>query len=165
FETASTLLVGAGRSAAEDIVKWKWTRELPIALSPFENPLTTTDYALCVFAGTRNAYVADSLLAYSTISNDATSWKATRKGFRYRQRQATPTNGIARIDLSKFNGERMGLELMGKGTGLHLAELPAGVAITAQLRNSSNSRCWSATFDASEQRRPSSSRLSARSIP
>ncbi|MEO8603431.1 MAG: hypothetical protein ABI629_12715, partial [bacterium] len=24
FETASTLLVGAGRSAAEDIVKWTW---------------------------------------------------------------------------------------------------------------------------------------------
>ncbi len=143
---------------SRDSFVWRWTRG-SATLADFGDPLTTTDYAFCIYdeaAGTPSLWHASVIPAGGTCTNAKPCWKALRRGFKYDDRD-TRADGIRSIKILEGD-ERARLDVKGKGEGLAwptaiaaeqwLAQDPA---VTVQLVNSEGA-CWTTTFSAPAQR-------------
>jgi glucose/arabinose dehydrogenase len=124
---------------------WKWKRGDVTPVQAFGEP-TPADYALCLYAGT-----AEALAAEVSVPNGVgcpTCWKATGKGFKYRDGGAAG-EGIRKIVLKA--GDVQGkAKIVLKGSGALLPSLPAVPVpdpLRVQLINSDD-ECWEASFSA-----------------
>jgi hypothetical protein len=127
---------------------WKWTRGAATSHADFGNPLSTTSYSLCV-------YDASQALRVATAPGGGTCagrpcWTARSQGFRYVDRELTPT-GAERLDLRAGDVGRAKLGMKGKGPLLSLPSLPIGVLpLTVQLVSSTGT-CWTSTFTSAQR--------------
>jgi len=132
-----------------DQITFKWAKGEDTQLVDFGNPVTTDDYALCVF---------DPSLAYKIIAPaDGTCgskpcWKQLGiKGFSYKDPLDDP-DGVDKIKLKAGITGKSKVQLKGKGPNLHAEPgfpnlpLPLGLPARVQLQ-SGNGQCWEATFD------------------
>ena len=132
-----------------DQITFKWAKGEDTQLVEFGNPVTTDDYALCVF---------DPSLSYKIIAPaDGTCgtkpcWKQQSiKGFSYKDKLLDP-DGIDKIKLKAGITGKSKVQLKGKGPNLHAEPgfpdlpLPLGLPARVQLQ-SGNGECWEATFD------------------
>ena len=132
-----------------DLITFKWAKGQDTQFVDFGNPVTTDDYALCVF---------DPSLAYKIIAPAGGTcgakpcWKQqTIKGFSYKDAFFTP-DGIDKIKLKAGIAGKSKVQLRGRGGNLHAEPgfpnlpLPLGLPARVQLQ-SGNGQCWEATFD------------------
>jgi hypothetical protein len=143
-----------------DRLTWRWSKG-NASLSQFGTPLSSTDYALCIYdrsGGVPTLQVA-SAPAGGTCGN-APCWKALARGFRYKNRDGSD-DGVQSILLKAGQSNRAKFLVKGKGAKLDMAA-PIGAqllaqdpAVTVQLVNSLGF-CWEATFSAPAQRNQTS---------
>jgi hypothetical protein len=124
---------------------WKWVKGDVTAKADFGAPLTTDDYALCLYDGAGLASTA--LAPAGGDCAGAPCWSDQPKGFRYVDDDLTP-DGVAQIQLKEGLEAGEGqIVVKGKGTLLAMPELAAlSSPVTARLTNLSTGECWQATY-------------------
>jgi hypothetical protein len=113
----------------------------------FGDPLSTTDYALCVYAGSASALVTEASAPGGGVCDGHPCWKNTAIGFKYREREAAPL-GSLQILLKAGAAGKAAIGVVGKGAANPpLPPLPLAQPVTVQLVNGAGS-CWQATYSA-----------------
>ncbi|HXJ33995.1 MAG TPA: hypothetical protein VMS22_08120 [Candidatus Eisenbacteria bacterium] len=141
----STLRMRKAPVATGDAFVWKWKRP-GAAPGAFGDPLTSDDYALCMYDGAGGLVLRSDAPAGATCGA-ASCWRAKAgSGFLYRDPAGVPT-GLARLLLkAKLGG---GTKLAAKGRGANLA-LPSPSSIALPLRaqlQATGDACWEAIYD------------------
>ena len=112
----------------------------------FGDPLTTSDYALCIFAGDPPTLVAEYLAPAGGVCDGKPCWKEKKKGFRYRHLGATGTQ-LRKLLLRATNGPISDLKAIARGSTLTLPPLPFTLdPVTVQLVKSDGPECWQAVY-------------------
>jgi len=126
---------------------WKWrTTAGGVTVSDFGDPLTTTGYTLCVYAGTPQSLVASYIAPAATQCSGRPCWKKRRTGFRYRNREAAGIE-LRKLILRATAGPIADIKAVGRGASLVLPPLPfADAPVIVQLLKSDDSKCWQSIF-------------------
>ena len=137
-----------------DILLWKWMPGAATDLADFGDPVTGTDYTLCIYdetADTPSLRLAVSAPA-GEVCGARSCWRGTNSGFRYTDRSLTP-NGIQKLQLEAGVAGRARINLKGKGALLRLPTLPfvQQSDVLVQLKNSAG-QCWDAVYSAPASR-------------
>jgi len=123
----------------KDKLVWKWLKGPETSLEDLGVPTGTTNYTLCLYAGTNSATVA--LPAGS-------NWQtAGSKGYKFNDPSGTPDGAQKALLKSGATGKAKAL-VKGKGTNLPDTLVPAlPLPVTVQLVNDTNSTCFEATYN------------------
>lgn len=128
-----------------DKFTWKWLKGQPVMLSELGDPTTTTDYALCIYAGT------SALALEINAPGGIIGWDAVgTKGYKFTNEYVSP-DGLQLVKLlgSPTAGQSK-IQLKAKDALLPFtpATLPLddSAGIVVELHNSDTSNCWGATF-------------------
>ncbi len=134
----STLTVKHSRKDAKNALSWKWLKGAATTPEDLGLPTGTTNYALCVYAGT--AATAVALPA-------GTTWQAARAaGFKFKDVSGVPDGARKAVTDSGAAGKAKAL-VSGKGINLPDGIFPPlALPVTVQLVNE-NGTCFGATYD------------------
>jgi hypothetical protein len=136
----SALLLKNSADDTKDKLTWKWLKGAATTLTELGVPTGTTNYALCVYAGT----------AVATIDLPAGSkWQATgTKGFKFKDPTGTP-DGAQKASLK--SGAAGKAKTLVKGKGINLPDNlvgPLPLPVTAQLVNETTNVCFGSVYTA-----------------
>ena len=128
---------------SKDKLVWKWIKGQQTDQDDFGVPTGTTNYALCIYAGT-----VDTLIYDPEVSADPLLWKPiSDKGYKYKDPGGSD-DGVTKV-LLKGGANGKAKTLM-KGKGINLPDTTLGnlpFPVTAQLINSANSVCFEGQYD------------------
>jgi 6-phosphogluconolactonase (cycloisomerase 2 family) len=129
----------------KDRLRWKWPTGAATTLGDFGDPLTTTDYALCIYdasAATQPVLRPVAPAARSCAGDPC--WKTPlAPGFRFKDNRHTL--GLRRLSLTPGAAGLALIKAQGAGTSLTMPTLPLTPPVTVQLVNSLG-ECWEATY-------------------
>jgi hypothetical protein len=122
----------------KDKLVWKWLKGAETTLGDLGLPTVTTNYTLCLYAGTSSAAVA--LPAGS-------NWQAAEtKGFKYKNPAGTPDGAQKALLKSGDSGKAKAL-VKGKGADLPDDLVPMlTLPVTVQLVNDTSNVCFEAVY-------------------
>src|SRR5262249_33662723 len=136
-----------GSPDSKDKLIWKWIKGQATGQGDFGVPTGTTQYALCIYAGTVSA-TADYV-----VPGDAVKWSAiATKGYKYKDASGA-NDGITKILLKGGAPDKSKCLVKGKGANLDdlaLETLDDNGLVTVQLVNDSTSVCFESTFTAAD---------------
>jgi len=121
-----------------DRLTWKW-KPGATAKSDFGDPLTSTDYQLCIYDAAGRT-VAHASAPAGGGCGERPCWSASATKFSYRRRDL-------RLTLRANGAGKAAIAVRGRGLLLDLAALPADQPLTVQLKNS-DGICWEAVYSA-----------------
>lgn len=146
----SSLLVSTRESGR---LTWKWADRARSATGPdFGDPLTSTDYALCVYdaVDATPRLVHKSSVAHGGSCRSGPCWLPTQgQGFHYRDVAAS--RGLHSIVMRRRPNGGAEIGVRGRGPNLGLASLPLDSKVTVQLQASDGS-CWGASYESASRR-------------
>ncbi len=134
---------------ANDAVGWQWTAGDATEVADFGSPTSQDAYGLCVYDAA-DALLFRALAPAAGTCRGKACWKSTKKGFVYKDADATP-QGLTGLGL--FSGGVGKAKVTAKGKGV-LLTLPALGTVTFPLRvqlereNAGAGQCWEATYSA-----------------
>ena len=135
-------------SDQRDIVTWRWRTTGDIAVADFGDPVNTTDYSLCVYAGASPTRVLELKAPAGGTCAGKPCWKSRgAKGFRYKDKDKTPT-GVSRLVLRTKVSALADLVLRARGPLIPFPALPLTQPVIAQLIKSDGPECWEADYTA-----------------
>ena len=126
----------------KDQSKWKWNRGAATAKDDFGDPLATTDYRFCVYAG--GSLVSRALVPAAGTCAGKPCWKETAKGFLYKDKDATP-DGVTLLKLKEGLAGKSLIQLKAKGDAIDMPSLALALPVVVQIRNTEGV-CWEATY-------------------
>ncbi len=131
---------------AKDRLLWKWTRGPATTTAEFGDPLAGTDYRLCVYDGGGALLASASAPAGGVCgAHGRPCWKATGHGYRYLDKELTPS-GIRQIVLKSGAAGKAQIVVKGQGAGLGLPALPiTSLPVVVQLA-AGGGTCFEATY-------------------
>lgn len=134
----SLLLIKNKPDDAKDKLIWKWQKGTTTTLPDFGAPSATTDYTLCIYAGTASA----------TLDIPAGSgWKPLgTKGFSFKG-PGTASDGVQKVQLKSGGAGKSKVQVKGKGIALPDLAAPLAQPITVQLVNDETAACFEAAYD------------------
>ncbi len=142
---SSLMFKQTGATDPDDIYTWRWRAGSATALTDFGDPLTTTDYALCIYdqSGRPQPVVAD-------VAPAATGWRGLPTGYK---RYYRPTSSFRQGLLhAGVDGKA---SILVHGDSDTLAQLlPFVTPLVVQLQASTGA-CWETTFTAPHRNTPS----------
>lgn len=143
---AAQLKIKATGSAAKNQLLWKWKKGAATSTGDFGDPLTTDDYAICLYdESNASALVAGAVVPAGRTCGTKPCWKATgATGYAYNDHDRTRF-GIGTIKLHAGGSGSAKIVLKGQGAALPLPTLPLPLPLRGQLVNTSG-QCWDATF-------------------
>jgi hypothetical protein len=131
---------------SKDSLSWKWLKGAATARAEFGNPMTITDYRLCIYDGALNL-VDEAAIPAGGLCGSAACWKSKSSGFQYKNKSRTP-DGVEKLLLKQgLNPGQAKVQLTAKGALLGPPSLPALQPLTVQLK-SGNGKCWGAVYSA-----------------
>jgi hypothetical protein len=134
----------------KDRLTWKWSKGEATSTQDFGDPLTTDDYALCVF-DTEGGN--DQVLMSARVPHGS-KWLPNGKGFKYKDPSLTP-GGILGITLKSGGNGKAKISVKGRGANLGLPAILSGVGVpvTVQLLGP-DGVCWDATYPVAQSSTP-----------
>jgi hypothetical protein len=143
----STLKLHDDANDVADRGRWRWVRGESTTFEEFgSDPLTVTDYTLCLYDGSVLAQPRlEARAPAGGLCRGRSCWRTTASGrYRYRDTAGTP-HGL-RTPKLKPGGDGES-QISAKVSGVHVAMpgLPLTLPVRAQLVNSEGG-CWEATF-------------------
>lgn len=136
---------------------WKWLKGDATALADFANPIGSTTYTLCVYAGTASAFLGKADIL------PGASWEAVSdKGYKLSDPSGAP-DGIQKANLT--SGAEDKAKILVKGKGSNLPGLLSGVLplpVTAQLVNDANAICYEGQYDAPDVKKNDGAQFKAK---
>ena len=161
----SILLVKNNSDDAKDQIKWTWSNGPAALVGDLGNPVTSTDYALCVYdqSGPLGApairWRGD--LAHGGTCGTKPCWTAKPKGFAYTDK-AGSSDGLQSVKLQAGDAGKSKASAAGKGALLGVPALPFTGAVTVQL-SGAGGVCWSATYSTPLPQRDPTAQYKAKS--
>ena len=153
----SVLIIKDRAFDGTDRLIWKWTNGESTSQAEFGYPTSTTDYALCIYAG-----VTSIIVGQAVVPANPTHWSALgTTGWQYRDRAAAE-GGIAKVLLKGSTNNRAGIIVKGKGAALPDLPLPLGAPVIVQVVNSATGLCWGAAYGSAELQTNEIGRLKAK---
>jgi len=133
-----------------DLLTWKWTRGEATLKADFGDPLTSTEYALCLYdetVATPVLKLVANIPAGGTCAGKP-CWKEIAHGFKYTNKNATP-DGVTLLVLKEGLEGLAQIHLKAMGGNVDMPTLPLNqdTTITVQLKNDEGT-CWEAEFSA-----------------
>jgi len=123
---------------------WKWLKGEATVVGDFGAPTLSTDFALCIYAGTVAIIEAE-------VAASGTLWTTSGpSGFKYKD-SAGGSDGVRKVFLRAGADGKAKALLKGKGANLPVP--PAGpftLPVTAQLVNSANGVCFEGVYDGAD---------------
>ncbi len=139
----SRVLIKDNANDARDKLVWKWIKGASTSQAEFGTPTVDAEYALCFYAGTSAALIAQAAVP------PGPNWSAiSSKGYKYKD-PAGSAAGITRVILKGSTTNKAKALIKGKGVNLPDFALPiAGgdLPLIVQLRNNANGICWESEF-------------------
>ena len=137
---------------AGDRLLWKWVYGAATSKADFGDPLTSTNYELCVFDGDGHT-IARAGAPPGGDCGGRPCWKGTSTQFTYRSRDHLPGGGRrpSRVTLRLREGPDGKARIVAQGTGptIDLSPLPATQPVVVQIKNNNDPpTCWEATYSA-----------------
>ncbi|MGH7788781.1 MAG: hypothetical protein ACRERC_18060 [Candidatus Binatia bacterium] len=135
---------------SRDLVDFKWMKGADTELFEFGDPLTTTDYTLCVFDGDGRLRLSADVPAGGQCG-DVACWKAAGKGYQYADKLRL-SDGIAKLRMSAGKDQKSTVQVRGQGRFLPVPGLPlaAGAGSRVQVINDETGVCFQAVFGAAK---------------
>jgi hypothetical protein len=126
----------------KDKLIWKWIKGQATSPSDFGAPTSSTDYALCLYAG-----AVPALIGAANIPAGAAGWSGDPSGFKYDDKTGSQS-GIIKGLLKSSTGPKAKEIFKGKGALLPdpLPIMPTDLPVIVQLVNSASAVCWESTF-------------------
>lgn len=130
-----------------DSVAWRWSRGPAVAKSEFGDPLTTTDYRVCVYDNAASVVLSVPIPA-GGICNPKTGrpcWRSLKRGFSYRNPNQA-VGAIQSLDLREGTTTTARIALRGRGP---LLTMPSLMTLNAPLLvqlQSSEGVCWESSY-------------------
>lgn len=142
----SSLLIKKGRFEVQDKLSWKWLRGEATSPSELGDPTNTTNYTLCMYAGTGQDFVTSvttGRLLWYPLGND---------GYKFKDNPGLPQTGIQTATIKAGTAGRAKAVVKGRGTVLHdpLGDGPLELPVRVQLLNSSTDACFEHVFDSTQ---------------
>jgi hypothetical protein len=143
----STLLIRNKTPDKGDQITWKWTKGATTTKAEFGSPLTSDDYALCVYDGINP--VASVIAEAGGLCGARPCWKESSTGFGYTNR-ATSSSGAKTVKLKEgLTPGKATISFQGAGVKVNLPNLSEITGpVTVQLHRSGGAPCFGATFSA-----------------
>ncbi len=128
-----------------DQLSWKWTRGPTTPKSDFGNPLTTDDYALCVYDA--GVLVTSAEADHGGTCGTKPCWKDKPTGYGYTSHAGSPT-GATSIGLKDGLADgKASITFKAKGIHLVMPDLTSIAGpLDVQLQRSGGGPCFGATF-------------------
>lgn len=144
----ASILIKNNAINSRDLVDFKWMKGADTEIFEFGDPLTTTDYTLCVFDGDGRLRLSADVPAGGQCG-DTECWKAAGKGYQYADKLRL-ADGIAKLRLSAGTDHKSTLQVRGQGRFLPVPGLPlaAGTGSRVQVINDETGVCFQAVFGA-----------------
>ena len=150
----SILLFKEGSDDSKDKLIYKFIKGAATVQADFGTPLSSTDYALCIYAGTAGVMAGTTVAVFdAVVQDDTANWKAiSTKGYKYKDSTGAD-DGIQKVIL-KGSSPDAKTKILVKGRGINLPDLDTGILpfqtanfpIIAQVTNSETGVCWESTF-------------------
>ncbi len=139
------LAITDAASDANDRLTWNWAPG-DTARADFGLPTSTESYYLCVYDG--DELISSTTIPAGGLCNGRSCWKATKKGFEYRDKRGS-SDGAVHLALNAAIGGKAIIQFAGAGAGLETPKLGADLTgpIIVQLRQQSDAVCWETTFN------------------
>ncbi len=128
-----------------DELGWKWTRGEVTPKAAFGDPVTTTDYELCLYADGQR--VTSWRAPAGQLCRGRPCWKSAAKGFAYKDGDGTPDGllGLKLVEGLVAGKPKLGAK--GKGDRLDLPDLGSLTGVLdVQLQRSGGGPCWGARY-------------------
>ena len=129
----------------KDHLQWKWGSGAATSLMDFGDPTSAEDYFLCLYDN--RALISSTAIPAGGFCLGKACWKASATGFQYSNKSRLP-DGAQQLKL-KAGGDGKAQILL-KASGLDLETPALGTSLTGpivvQLRQSSDTVCWQATY-------------------
>jgi len=139
--------VTPGEPDAADALTWNWFRGSATQKGEFGDPLSTTNYDLCVYdesAGRPELVMSERVTAGATCASKP-CWKEASTSFKYTDKKLE--NGpISSLSLRAGSNGRARITMKGKGTKLGIAALPLHEQNTVTVQLSNGAACWVAHY-------------------
>ena len=131
---------------SRDRLIWKWLKGAATTKAAFGAPLSSTDYAFCLYDGT-GGLVASAEVPANGLCDGKPCWKENRKGYKYRKRGIAPggRKNTFQLILESGGDGQAKIIVNGKAGVPETPRLPMALPVTAQLVHSDGA-CWEATF-------------------
>ena len=127
------------------VFTWKWSATDPVPLADFGDPLTSSDYAMCVIdqmGGAPTLRMRATAPAGGTCVNQP-CWKIRALGVLYKDKEATP-DGMFRVGLRA--GTPAKLRAKGKGANLVIPYPELVPPVVVRMVRSDGPQCWEAGY-------------------
>lgn len=122
-----------------DSLRWKWVRGSATSYFDLGTPLSTTDYALCL-------YDANGLVLDATAPAGG-AWQGGLHGFKYKSKSGFP-DGVTQIQIRTGADGKAKILVQAKGVSLGMPALEALVQPLRVQLLSGDGSCWEATYSA-----------------
>jgi hypothetical protein len=134
-------------SDKRDLTTWRWRTQGSILISDLGDPVNTTTYSLCIYAGAVPTRIMELRAPVDGICPvNKPCWKSKGpKGFRYSDRDATP-NGIKRLRLRTTPPALADIVVRARGPNVPIPSLPLTGPVVAQLIKSDGPECWQSNY-------------------
>jgi hypothetical protein len=139
----SLLLIKNKTPDSKDKLTWKFIKGPATTQTQLGDPTTTADYALCVYAGSANA-----LVAQINVPPSNTKWKTLgTKGYKFLD-NTLADDGAQKILVKGGAAGKSKMLVKGKGVNLPDPVLPLDFPVTVQLFNYQTGVCFDSSFSA-----------------
>jgi len=132
---------------SRDRIVWKWLRGEATTFAEYGDPLTDTDYTLCIFdlSGVQPSVALRAVIPAAVQCGPESCWRVVGDHrYKYRNGEATP-EGLSKLLLNDGEDEKAKIILKGHGELLDVPTLPLNLPALLQLR-ASNGQCWEGLY-------------------
>jgi hypothetical protein len=133
------------RTPNVDLLNWSWSKGAATTSADFAAPSTTTDYAVCVYAGAPGS----ETLVYESGLPASPAWTTRPRGWRYADRRGSE-RGIRRLVLKSGAAGKSEIGVRATGAGYFASRFPVAAPVTAQLVELDAEGCYESSFTAGE---------------
>ena len=135
-------------SQKKEITTWRWRTTTNVALVDFGDPVHTTSYSLCVYAGPSATLVQELHAPADGSCLGKPCWKQRgAKRIRYRDHSGS-NSGLTHISLRAGPAELADIALRARGPNVPIPPLPLTEPVLAQLVKSNGPECWQSSYSA-----------------
>ena len=138
----------------KDKLLFKWIKGAETSQMDFADPVASTSYALCVYAGTTNALIADAALP------PGPSWSAIgTKGYKFK---GTSPDGLSLAILKGGAAGKSKALAKGKGAALPDPTLPVAYPVTVQIKKDGSPLCLESVFTSVNEKKNTDAQFKAK---
>jgi hypothetical protein len=148
-EPGRSKLTVLNRPDGRDVLNWSWKRGEETLIADLGNPVTTADYAVCVYDqnAATETLVIEMHAASGGLCKGDPCWEATSDSVTYRDGRRE-NGSIRALQLRAGEAGRAQLKLRAKGAGIAPPMTPFAKdpSLEIQVVNTETGACWSSTF-------------------